>query len=49
MYRPLLFYSTGPNIGQPEPFPLGSRYVVMQQQQIHQHVQQHGQQQQQQM
>lgn len=40
MYRPLLFYSTGPNIGQPEPFPLGSRYVAMQQhhQQQVQHV-----------
>ena len=26
MYKPLLFYSSGPNKGYPEPFPVGSRH-----------------------
>ena len=26
VYRPLLFHSDGPSKGEPEPFPLGSRY-----------------------
>lgn len=31
-YRPLLFYSSGPDRGKPEPFPLSNRYKTSQEQ-----------------
>ena len=45
MYRPLLFYSSGPQRGEAEPFPLGSRYMGHQHTNHQQHQQQHQQQQ----